>query len=144
MRFFAVLFHCVLIFSVAASAPASAQLLPGGSRDARNSEAVDLRPIHVPVISRQGTVRNVSLLITLEIDSGRREQLAPYHPRLMDAYLRNMYDMLGSGAALGSEGEIDVDLLQQRLRDVTAEIIDDTARFNVYDVLLTVMHAIHL
>ena len=48
-------------------------------------EYVRLDPITLPVITAKGLTQQVSLVVQLEVDWGKSEEIAPYEPRLTDA-----------------------------------------------------------
>ncbi len=109
-------------------------LLPAGLAKAEDSahnhkkaletvEYVDLNPISVPVINDNGIVQHVSLSISLECAAGKRDTVNMFKPRLMDAYLRELYGALGSGRAMMKGNIVNVEDLKTRLTSVTNRVI---------------------
>jgi len=86
-------------------------------------EYVDLNPLTVPVINEKGVVQQVSLSISLECPMGKRDSVNIYKPRLMDAYLRELYGALGSGRAMMQGNIVDVEELKSRLTIVTQRVV---------------------
>jgi len=86
-------------------------------------EYVDLNPLTVPVINEKGVVQQVSLSISLECPMGKRDSVNIYKPRLMDAYLRELYGALGSGRAMMQGNIVDVEELKSRLTIVTERVV---------------------
>jgi len=86
-------------------------------------EYVDLNPLTVPVINEKGVVQQVSLSISLECPMGKRDLVNIYKPRLMDAYLRELYGALGSGRAMMQGNIVDVEELKSRLTIVTERVV---------------------
>lgn len=109
-------------------------LLPAGLAKAEDSahddkkatatvEYVDLNPISVPVINDKGIVQHVSLSISLECAAGKRDTVNMFKPRLMDAYLRELYGALGSGRAMMKGNVVNVEDLKTRLTTVTDRVV---------------------
>lgn len=98
---------------------------------------VDLQPLSVPVINDTGLVQQVSVAVSLECPMGKRDQVNAYRPRLMDAYLRELYGALGSGRVMMRNNVVDVEAVRARLGVVTQKIVGPDL---VSDVLLQSVH----
>jgi hypothetical protein len=86
-------------------------------------EYVKLDPITLPVITTRGLTQQVSLVVQLEVDWGKKDDIAPFEPRLIDAYLQDLYGALGAGHGLMKDNFIDVDTIKQRLTSVTDKVL---------------------
>lgn len=121
--------------------------LPGGGalasekidekKASTNVEYVDLNPLSVPVINEQGLVQQVSISVSLECAMGKRDAVNVYRPRLMDAYLRDLYGALGSGRMMMRGNVVDVEELKTRLTAVTERVVGPGL---ISDVLLQSVH----
>lgn len=100
-------------------------------------EYLDLHPLSVPVINEQGLVQHVSITISLECPTGKRDALQTFRPRLMDAYLRDLYGALGSGRIMMHGNVVDVEALKSRLAIVTERVVGKDL---ISDVLLQSVH----
>lgn len=109
------------------------------SPDDDGLEYVDMKPILVPVINRDGRTQNMSILISLGIDQGRKPFLERYQPRLANAYIQTLYGMFDSGEAVRPGGYVDAEKVQMRLMRVTEDMLHDNERVKVHTLLLKVM-----
>lgn len=100
-------------------------------------EYYDLMPLTVPVVTDKGLVQQVSVSVSLECAMGKREKIAAYKPKLMDAYLRELYGALGAGQAMIRNDVVDVEAVKLRLSDVTQRVVGPDL---VSDVLLQSVH----
>ncbi len=96
-------------------------------------EYYDLMPMNIPVMTDQGLVQQVSVSVSLECMAGKRDKIAAFKPKLMDAYLRELYGALGAGQAMIRNDIVDVEAVKLRLSDVTQRILGPDM---VSDVLL--------
>lgn len=86
-------------------------------------EYVKMDPITLPVITSKGLTQQISLVVQLEVDWGKKDEIAPYEPRLTDAYLRDLYGALGAGHGLMKDDFVDVEQIKQRLTAVTDKVL---------------------
>jgi hypothetical protein len=86
-------------------------------------EYLRLDPITLPVITAKGLTQQVSIVVQLEIEWGKKDEIAPFEPRLIDAYLQDLYGALGAGHALMKDDFVDVDQIKQRLTAVTDRVL---------------------
>lgn len=100
-------------------------------------EYYDLMPLTVPVVTDKGLVQQVSVSVSLECAMGKRDKIAAYKPKLMDAYLRELYGALGAGQAMIRDDVVDVEAVKLRLSDVTQRVVGPDM---VSDVLLQSVH----
>lgn len=96
-------------------------------------EYYDLMPMNIPVMTDQGLVQQVSVSVSLECKAGKRDKIAAFKPKLMDAYLRELYGALGAGQAMIRNDIVDVEAVKLRLSAVTQRIVGPDM---VSDVLL--------
>jgi hypothetical protein len=99
-------------------------------------EYIELKPLTLPIITDKGLTQQVSLMVSLELPYGKLEEVKFLMPRLADAYLRDLYGVLGVGGAMMKGGLIDVVAVKQRLAAVTVSIAGEG---KVNDVLLQVV-----
>lgn len=98
-------------------------------------EYLELKPLVVPVITPSGVTQQVSLIISLEIPFGMRETIRVKEPRLTDAYLRDLYGILGAGGLM-KKGIVDAVAVKQRLVSATEKVLEPE---EFKDVLLQVV-----
>jgi hypothetical protein len=100
-------------------------------------EYLQLDPLNLPIITTNGLTQQVSLLVSLEVDFGKKDDIGVYKPRLADAYIQDLYGALGSGFALMQGNIVDVRQIKQRLTSVTDKVLGPDHK--VHDVLLQVV-----
>src|SRR4051812_824055 len=63
---------------------------PASDSNAPHSEFqyVELDPLTLPVITNKGVTQQVSVMVQLEVEWGKRDEIASFEPRLIDAYLQ--------------------------------------------------------
>jgi len=86
-------------------------------------EYLQLDPITLPVITTKGLTQQMSMVVKLEIEWGKKNDIAPFEPRLIDAYLQDLYGALGAGHGLMKDNYIDVEQIKQRLTVVTDKVL---------------------
>jgi hypothetical protein len=99
-------------------------------------EYISLNPLVLPIITDRGLTQQVSLLVSLELPYGKSEDVEPLQPRLADAYLQDLYGVLGAGGAMMQGNVVDVLAIKQRLSAVTTRILGAD---KFHDVLLQVV-----
>lgn len=100
-------------------------------------EYVELAPLLLPVITSRGLTQQVSLVVSLETPYGKKAEVTLLSPRLSDAYIQDLYGVLGSGRSMISGGVVDVQFIKQRLKDVATRVLGAD---RVHNVLLQVVH----
>lgn len=86
-------------------------------------EYLELRPMVLPVITDQGLTQQVSMVISLELPYGKKNEVQVYEPRLTDAYFQDLYGALGSGHAMMKGDVLDLQAVKTRLTDVTTKVL---------------------
>jgi len=138
LRNLAVLFAFALVMGVSFSA--SAEEGEKGDPDAKHPdfEYIQLDPLTLPVITAKGLTQQISLKVQLEVPYGKRDDVAGYEPRLIDAYLRDLYGQLGAGRGMMKNNFVDVSAVKQRLTEITHEVMGEKKE-DVHEVLLQVL-----
>ena len=129
------------MFCFAVLSPAFAAEGHGGKEVDPNAphpdfEYIQLNPLVLPIITDRGLTQQVSLLISVEVPYGKKDEVQPYEPRLADAFLQDLYGALGTGTGLMRGGVVDIVAIKQRLVAVALKVLG-TERF--HDVLLQVV-----
>jgi len=97
---------------------------------------VHLDPLTLPVIDDNGVSSNVSIVVDLEVmDQKNADMIKKQMPRLIDAYIQDMYGVLNKRAALKG-GVVQVGMVKERLNAITKRVLGDDM---VEDVLLQVV-----
>jgi hypothetical protein len=119
-----VTFFSVLLL-VSAAIPAFAEeAAEGDVKDAKPSfEYYQIAPIIVPVITDKGLTRQVSMVVMIEIPSGKMEEIQKFKPRLLDAYIRDLYGAMGAGQVFMRAEMVDAEALRSRLMKVTERVV---------------------
>ncbi len=100
-------------------------------------EYIQIDVLTLPIITARGLTQQVSLMIQLEVGYGQKGDIASYGPRLVDAYLQDLYGALGAGFGLMRGNVVDVRQIKQRLASVTDKVLGTDHK--VHDVLLQVV-----
>lgn len=104
---------------------------------ARKLRFVELDPIVLPIIDRNGVSQVVTLVVSLEVDGDANAEYATQlSPRLKDAFIQDMYGVLNRKASMEG-GVVKVDELKERLNRVSASVLGEN---KVNDVLLQVVN----
>jgi len=99
-------------------------------------EFVELDPLILPIVDKNGVSQTVSLVIALEVpDADAKAKIIKLTPRIKDAFIQDLYGVLNKHAALKG-GVIQVDILKKRLNKVSAKV---AGQDTVHDVLLQVI-----
>lgn len=126
--------------------PAEASLTEESKRDAELAakeaeivppgEFVELDPLILPIVTKNGVTQVISLVVALEIEvGGSSESVKLLKPRLKDAYIQDMYGALNDRGAMHG-GVVRVDVLKKRLNEITAKVLGEGT---VREVLLQVV-----
>ncbi len=113
----------------------------GGGEDGEDTgpkfEYYELNPLVLPVINEAGLAQQISLIVSLEMVEGHAAtEIEDYEPRLADAFIQDLYGVLGSGYGLIRNNVLDVQLIKTRLTAVTESVLGPDM---VEDVLLQVV-----
>jgi len=97
---------------------------------------VQLDPLILPIVSKENVSQTFSLVVAIEVEGdANSEKIKQSAPRLVDAYISDLYGVLSRKAAMKG-GVVQVDYLKKRLRIVTQRVVgSDVAN----DVLLQVV-----
>ena len=98
-------------------------------------EYFELSPLMLPILNKRGVAQQVSLIVSLEIDTDSLARVEKMQPKLADAYIQDLYGVLGAGHGM-NDNIIDVKMLKERLALVTNHVMGPDA---VHDVLLQVV-----
>jgi flagellar protein FliL len=97
---------------------------------------VELDPLLLPIVDKNGVSQVVSLVVALEVnDAAGAEKVKEMTPKLKDAFIQDMYGILNKYAAL-ENGVVQVSMIKKRLNEVTRKVMGEDT---VNDVLLQVV-----
>ncbi len=88
-------------------------------------EYYEVPPLIVPVVGEKGAMQQVSLAISLEVPPGKKDVVSAYGPRLVDAYISDLFGALGSGQVMMRGNMVDVTKIKTRLTSVTERVLGD-------------------
>lgn len=92
---------------------------------------VNMKPIVVPLLARDGDPQIVTLIIAIEVPDRSTEQLVmDQRIRLADAYLTDMYGALDNRRIV-KNGFINVRLLKSRLNKITKKVLGEEIASNI-------------
>lgn len=101
-----------------------------------NIKFVQMTPLVLPIVDKNGVSQVVSLVVSLEVkDELAAKEVERLTPRLKDAYIQDMYGVLTRQAAMEG-GVVQVGYIKSRLNKVTAKVMGQDM---VRDVLLQVV-----
>lgn len=99
-------------------------------------EYVELDPLILPIVDKNGVSQVVSMVIALEVDSpSTATRVKAMAPKLKDAYIQELYGMLNEHAALKG-GVIQVGFIKKRLNEISQDVVHNG---DIHDVLLQVV-----
>lgn len=97
---------------------------------------VHLDALSLPIIDDNGVASNVSIVVDLEVTDEKNVDLIKKQvPRLIDAYIQDMYGMLNKREALRG-GVVQVSMVKARLNRITNKVLGEGV---VNQVLLQVV-----
>lgn len=100
---------------------------------AGKDDFVELTPLVLPIVDNTGVTQTISIIIVLQVgEEGDAKEIKSLEPKLMDAYIQDMYGILNKKMAL-KDGVVQIAPLKERLNKVSAEVLGEGA---VDDVLL--------
>ena len=117
-----------------------------GAEAAHEGEAatptfVELKPLVLPIVDRDGVSQIISIVISLETDDPEKAaQVELMRPRLTDAYIQGMYGVLNSKSVM-ADGILQVGYIKNRLHAITVKVMGED---KVNDVLLQVVQQRHV
>lgn len=79
----------------------------------------------LPVITADGLTQQVGISVSLETPYGKKDAVAAYAPRLVDAYIRDLFGALGSGQVMMKGNMLDVEKVKARLALVTEKVLGE-------------------
>lgn len=95
------------------------------------SSFVQLDPLILPIIGKDGVSQVVSLVVVIETpDEAGKQQVTHMTPRLKDAFIQDMYGALSQEAVMRG-GVIQVGALKDRLHKVSAHVMGEGVVNNV-------------
>lgn len=99
-------------------------------------EFVELDPLILPIVDKNGFSQTVSLVVVLEVaDAEAKGHVEAITPRLKDAFIQDMYGALSKHAALKG-GVLQVQMLKSRLNKISTRVAGED---QINDVLLQVV-----
>jgi len=102
---------------------APAQAAGGGGGEEGGIEYVELAPLTLPIVNEVGVSQTVNLVIALEaVDPAAVATINKYKPRLIDAYIQEMYGVLNKHAALQG-GVIKVGFIKEKLNEISEKVL---------------------
>lgn len=100
-------------------------------------EYVELTPVHLPMIDKQGVQQMISLVIVLEVDDKETaNRIKKKEPKLVNAYLTHMYGNMNNKRIV-RDGVLQVEAVRQRMDKITRIILEDE---EVHDVLVQMVN----
>lgn len=88
-------------------------------------EYYQVPPVVVPVVTEKGVTQQVALAISLEVPPGKKDKISSYGPRLVDAYLSDLFGALGSGQIMMRGNMVDITAIKTRLTSVTERVLGE-------------------
>ena len=128
----------LLVFGLLSPAYAADSAEEEGKEGAQKPELeyLQLAPLTLPIIGDKGISQQVSLVVSLEMKFGNLDKVKAYQPKLADAYLQDLYGVLGAGHGLVNGSAVDIKMIKERLAMVTHKVLGPDM---VKDVLLQVV-----
>jgi flagellar FliL protein len=109
---------------------------PKGNAHAKPSSFVQLDPLILPIIGRDGVTQTVSMVIVIEtVDEASKAEVTGLAPRLKDAYIQDMYGALSQDVLMRG-GVLQVTAIKSRLQRVSDRVLGEGM---AKDVLLQVV-----
>ena len=100
------------------------------------SSFVQLDPLILPIIGKDGLTQTVSMVIVIETPTEEsKKEVAYLAPRLKDAFIQDMYGSLSKDSIM-KDGVIQVGALKTRLHSIGVKVLGEEM---VTDVLLQVV-----
>ncbi len=101
---------------------------------------IELDPLVLPIVDNKGVSQTVSMVVALEVKNGSAaRKVEKYMPRLIDAFIQDMYGVLNEHAALKG-GVIQLSIIKERLHKISNKILSSDEKEDiVHAVLLQVV-----
>ncbi len=100
-------------------------------------EFVQLDPLILPIVDRNGLSQVVSIVVALEVPSkADADKVKMLQPKLKDAFISEMYGVIHHPAGLQEGNLVKVQILKDRLGKIGRKVLGDEV---VNDVLLQVV-----
>jgi flagellar basal body-associated protein FliL len=107
-----------------------------GEHGAAEVSFYEMKPLVLPIVDANGVSQIISLVVSLEATTPEaRAEIEKYSPRLLDAFIQDMYGALSRQAAMEG-GLVQVGYIKSRLNRVSGEVL---GKDKVKDVLLQVL-----
>ena len=111
------------------------------AKEAAPPTFVELKPLVLPVVDKDGVSQIISIVISVETDDpAKAAQVEMMRPRLTDAYIQGMYGVLNSKSVMEG-GILQVGYIKSRLHAITVKVM---GKDKVKDVLLQVVQQRHV
>ena len=115
---------------------AKAEALAAKKENHKAFQFVELDPLILPIVDRNGVSQVVSMVVTLEVyDAEAAGKVEHLMPKLKDAYIQSLYGALNKHAALKG-GVIQVSDIKKRLHKISHKVAGEEY---VHAVLLQVV-----
>lgn len=125
-----------LLFPKPAQASEEAKPAEEGATPEAAVSFVQMSPLVLPIIDKNGVSQIISLVVSLEVkDEPAAKEVERLTPRLKDAYIQDMYGVLTRQAVMEG-GVVKVGYIKSRLNKITSEVLGQD---KVKDVLLQVV-----
>lgn len=109
----------------------------GGGKEKEGIQYMELDPLLLPIIDDSGITQQVSLIVILEVpDPAKAEELKLKKPKIVDAYVEDLYGTLSKSNAVMANGILRLDIIKKRLKATTEKVVGADM---VSDVLLQVV-----
>lgn len=103
---------------------------------AARHEFVELDPLVLPIVDKNGVSQTVIIVVVIEVDSAKKaDKVKNLEPRLKDAFIQELYGVLNKHAALRG-GVIQVGAIKKRLNSISHRVMGEGI---IEDVLLQVV-----
>lgn len=102
-----------------------------------HSEFVQLDPLILPIVNKDGLSQVVSIVVALEVkDKHDAEFVNKMQPKIKDAFIQEMYGVIHNPKGLHEGQVVRVEILKKRLGKIGHKVLGDDV---VQDVLLQVV-----
>ena len=93
--------------------------------DASHHEFIELSPLVLPIVDKNGVSQVVNIVVVIEVEGSRDYDLViDLEPRLLDAYIQDLYGVLNRHAALKG-GVLQVGMIKHRLTGISERVLGD-------------------
>jgi flagellar FliL protein len=107
-----------------------------GGKDAKHHEFVELDPLVLPIVDKNGVSQVVNIVVVIEVDDSKdKDHVLKLQPRLKDAYIQELYGVLNRHDTL-KDGVVQVGTIKERLNQISHRVMGEGV---VEDVLLQVV-----